>query len=663
MRLVFSIFRVLLLLLLPVSVIAQDKRLDSLFTGLEASSGKERLRILNTLAFELSYTDQARAAAYAREALGLSQELGDKQEQAIAHLNLGHVSFDKADYQEALDSYLAALRLSEALKDEKRITNAVVCIGNVYLLLDQYDKSLDYYSRALPYYKKVNDHENLGVVLSNIGVLHLQKGDHKKALDYLFKAIAIDSLLGNERSLSNSLSNIGTSYRELGNYKEALACLNKAYELKEKLHDRSDATILNIAGVHARLGNKQKAFEYYHRALELAEQSGDKTIIKLAYDEMADLYKQHGDYLLALEYKEKFIAVKDSIFNSENARMIEEMEKKYNSEKQQQEIALLTKSKEQERMIMNFLSGGVVMVLILAGLIYNRYRIKQKANLVLSQQKQEIEAKNGQLSRAYYEIEQKSRLLESRNRDITDSIRYAHRLQEATLPIDSFKKVFGTNGFILYKPKDIVAGDFYWLEQANDVLLFAAADCTGHGVPGAMVSVVCSNALNRAVKEFGITDPGKILDKTRELVIETFEKSQSEVKDGMDISLCALHINERRLLWAGANNPLWIVRGGELIEVKPDKQPIGKYADPRPFTTHAIDLREGDAIYVFTDGYADQFGGEKGKKFKYSQLKELLTGIQAQPMNRQEAILDEAFEKWRGPLEQVDDVCIMGAKV
>ncbi len=249
--------------------------------------------------------------------------------------------------------------------------------------------------------------------------------------------------------------------------------------------------------------------------------------------------------------------------------------------------------------------------------------------------------------------------------EIHDSIKYAKRIQTAILPPQKLVKEYLPESFILYKPKDIVAGDFFWLEHKNDKILFAAADCTGHGVPGAMVSVVCHNGLNRSVREYGLTDPGKILDKTREIIIQEFEKSEEEVKDGMDISLCALSIKEKKLEWAGANNPLWIVRKGaqEVEEIKANKQPIGKYAEPKPFTSHTITLNEGDTIYVFTDGYQDQFGGDKGKKFKAAKLKEVLLEINNRSMEDQRDQINKTFESWKGPLEQVDDVCVIGVRL
>ena len=261
------------------------------------------------------------------------------------------------------------------------------------------------------------------------------------------------------------------------------------------------------------------------------------------------------------------------------------------------------------------------------------------------------------------EIALQKKELEVAHKEIKDSIAYAKRIQSALLPpLSSFTKSFASS-FVLYLPKDIVAGDFYWLERIKDGVLFAAADCTGHGVPGAMVSVICNNALNRSVREFGLDEPRLILDKTREMVVKEFEKSQEEVKDGMDIALCKLVGNQ--LIYAGANNSLWVIRRGANVveEIKALKQPVGNYPNPLPFTSHSLELKTGDTFYVFSDGYADQFGGSLGKKFKTSNLKKLLVSIQAETMQEQKAILEKAFTDWKENEEQVDDVCFIGIQI
>lgn len=285
----------------------------------------------------------------------------------------------------------------------------------------------------------------------------------------------------------------------------------------------------------------------------------------------------------------------------------------------------------------------VIFILIFFEIYYFK-RINYKFQEILSSQNKEIE---------------------DQKKEIIDSINYAKRIQEAILPSPALVDRLLPDSFILYKPKDIVAGDFYWVEEKDDLVIFAAADCTGHGVPGAMVSVVCDNALNKSINEHNLTDPGKILDKTKELVTHKFVQGEEDVKDGMDIALCTLNKNTKELKYAGAYNPLWLLRkdAKEIVEIKATKQAVGMTHDIYDFKTHTLQLNEGDIIYIFSDGFADQFGGEKGKKFKYKPFKKLLIDNQEKSLKEQSNIIDKAFESWRGDIEQIDDVCIIGVRI
>ncbi|WP_162845513.1 SpoIIE family protein phosphatase [Labilibaculum antarcticum] len=283
---------------------------------------------------------------------------------------------------------------------------------------------------------------------------------------------------------------------------------------------------------------------------------------------------------------------------------------------------------------------------------------KRKANNLLSIQKQEIEFKN---------------------QKINDSISYAKHLQEAILPsIDQINKLL-PHSFIFYRPKDVVSGDFYWKYSFDSILFYAIADCTGHGVPGAMVSVVCVNALNRAIRKHGIVEPGKILDHVRELVIDAFSQNQNEMADGMDIALCCFDFEMNKLWYAGANNSLYkvsqIKKGVEipmksicnadriLHDYPATRQPIGKSDRAEKFVTHEIELEKGDCIYMFSDGFSDQFGGPKGKKYMSRAFKKFLLSISDKPMEEQKVLMEKEFQEWKGELEQVDDVCVGGVKI
>ena len=262
------------------------------------------------------------------------------------------------------------------------------------------------------------------------------------------------------------------------------------------------------------------------------------------------------------------------------------------------------------------------------------------------------------------ELQKKKEMVEEKNREVLDSINYALLIQKAILPTKAKIKSALPNSFVYFKPKDIVSVDFYWMHKSADEVIIGAIDCTGHGVPGALVSVVGANGLNRCVKEFNLTKPAEILDKLSELVKETFEKDEDQVKDGMDGALCAIDLKNKSLTYAGANNPLWIIRNatGEIEEIKANKQPIGNFEFAKPFTNHELQMETGDTVYIFSDGYVDQFGGAKGKKFKYRTLKNLLLKHKSESLEAQYQLLDKVFIDWKGNLEQLDDVCMIAVR-
>ncbi len=418
--------------------------------------------------------------------------------------------------------------------------------------------------------------------------------------------------------------------------------------------------------------------EIKRKQLELQLLAKDKAVSDLTIKaKEAELLK---NMLLANEKKKEIERLNQqklidelSIKNKES----EIAQKNIEAENKQKQIHGLEKEKElsnenlkQQKFIQKLMIAGSGLLGVFLLFVFFSLAKSRNANKLIAAQKTEVEKQKIIAEKQKDIAEEQKHLLQEKQTEIIESITYAKRLQEAILPPFAFIDSNIKNNFILYKPKDIVAGDFYWAENIGDLFFIAAADSTGHGVPGAMVSVVCSNALNRSVKEFHLTETGKILDKTKELVVETFEKSTSEVKDGMDISLLCIDTKNKKVFWSGANNPLWYVCSSkeneshtELVEVKADKQPIGKTDKVNPFTTHEIEFKENTTFYLFTDGFADQFGGPNGKKFKYKPFAEILVQNVTKTPSEQSAILAEKFEAWKGELEQVDDVCIIGVKI
>jgi serine phosphatase RsbU (regulator of sigma subunit) len=327
--------------------------------------------------------------------------------------------------------------------------------------------------------------------------------------------------------------------------------------------------------------------------------------------------------------------------------------------------------------------GGLLLILVFSGLLYNRFRVTRKQRDIIEEQKETVELQKAT-------VEEQKQLVEAKNKAITASINYAQKIQSAILQADDELKQIGRdNYFILFKPKEAVSGDFYWAYHNKGELIWTAADCTGHGVPGAFMSMIGNRLLNEVVIERQITDPGEVLNQLRAGIIDTLQQKgeEEEMRDGMDMALCKMQtensaLQVRYVEFSGAKNPLYIVapnivnrkvaqkadkiHGSDLIEIAGDKQPIGyEQEEHQPFTKHQLELQKGDLLYTFSDGYPDQFGGPKGKKFLYKRFKQLLIDIQDRPMDEQKEILNKTIEDWmsQNDEEQIDDICILGVKV
>ncbi|MBP7808522.1 MAG: tetratricopeptide repeat protein [Bacteroidia bacterium] len=597
-----------------------------------------------------------KALEFAQKALSIRQTLGDKNGITASYNNIGNVYLNLSNFTGALEYYLKALQMRELIGDKYDIASSLNNIGNVYTKQSDFKKATDYYSKALKIREEIGDKDGIASCYSNIGVVYQFEKKYDKALEYYFKAIKINEELNDIFGLALTYGAIGDVYKEQSKFEQSLPYLFKSQQLCEQSGDKYGlATTYNsIAGAYNQMKKPTEANKYAQLSLKLNKEIQDIEGLRLNYQNLSIANANSNNYKDAFLYHVKYKDLTDSVFNLENTKQLsdiktgfevekKEAELKIKSEAEQEKLKTISREeKKQQQIIIAAVVGILAIVLIFSFFLYKRFRLTTRQKAIIERQKH---------------------IVEEKNKEILDSITYAKRLQDAILPPDEYVKKYLPNSFIYYKPKDIVAGDFYWMEYVNNTIFIAAADSTGHGVPGAMVSVVCSNALNRSLKEFGLREPGKILDKTRELVLETFAKSSTEVKDGMDISLCAINKKDKKLFWSGAYNPLWYINNGIITEVKGDKQSIGKTDNPKPFITHEIPLDNTSTFYLFTDGFADQFGGPKGKKFKYKQLEELLVSVNGKLLDEQETTIHKAFENWKGNLEQVDDVTLIAITV
>lgn len=640
---------------------------------------------------------------------------------ANTHNNLGLIYNDLGQLDSAIYNYKKALEIFDSLDTKTRgVANTYNNIGIIYKLQGNLPNALDYYLKALKMYEEIDDHSDAYAnTLNNIGIIYKEQKEYDKALQYYHRAqLAFEKISNSSTGLANTFNNIGIIYKVKGESDKALKSFNKALKMQEEIGEQTigmASSLTNIGTIKESLGQIEEASRFFSKAKEIQETIGDqvgianslfylgnlkvennklsqgiaqcKASLELAVelgllevkmnacDCLADAYERSNNKQEAYVYFKKFIAYRDSLLNQENTKAITQKAMSYEFEKIQYQDSLkraeaeriraleqkekdLQKQAEIERQQVYTLAGGVgfLLMLGLAFVLFRGYKNKQKANEIITAQKEEVENQK-------QAVEEQKEIIEEKNREIVDSISYAKRIQSAILPSDGTLKKVLPDAFVMFKPKDIVSGDFYWLDEKEDKVFFAAVDCTGHGVPGAMVSVVGHNGLNRVLNEFNITQPAAMLDKLNELVEETFSKSTETVKDGMDMGICCIDKKTNVLQYAGANNPLYLVRNGELIEIKADKQPIGKFDYRTAFTNHEIELEKGDAIYVFSDGYADQFGGPKGKKFMYKPFKRLITSIAELSVSEQKEKLSAAFEEWKGDLEQIDDVCVFGVRV
>lgn len=605
-----------------------------------------------------------------RKSKAYYEKSDNKKGLAITINSIGFQYKELGDFDMALKNFLEALRIREGINDERGLSQSYNDIAFVYSKMEENEKARAYYQKSVLLGQKMKNYRALGASYLNLGHIYFTEKDYVSAKSYFLKSLEAKKQLSDVRSAIPAYNRLGELHTTIGDLDSALYYFKKGYESLDgtNFNGAKAQSSYFLARTYIDQGNYAKAEPHAKSAYDVFSSLRSLDMKRNVAVLLYKIAKQKRNYKEALDFYVEYKKLNDTIQERLNKKDLFKRQAQFEYEKKTvadsienaKELAIknseirVRKAESAEHqananknlLMFVFSILGLLLVAVFAIIIFKRLKLTREQKIIIEEQKTEV-------VKAYDELEEK-------NQEIMDSIVYAKRIQKAILPPDKLVKEYLEDSFIFYLPKDIVAGDFYWMQPISNGVLFAAADCTGHGVPGAMVSVVCNSGLNRSVKEFGLDQPGEILDKTRELVISEFEKSEEEVKDGMDISLCK--VVGHTLSYAGAHNPLWIIRKGgtEVEEIKANKQPIGKHPDPVPYNTHTVKMNEGDTIYIFSDGFPDQFGGEKGKKYKSSNFKKFLIQIQIHAMEKQHQLIQEEFDRWKGPLEQLDDVCVIG---
>jgi tetratricopeptide (TPR) repeat protein len=660
-----------------------------------------------------------------QKALTIRERIGDQQGIATCYNNIGVIHHEQGRYAEALESYQKALTIRERIGDQQGIADCYNNIGNIHAKQGRYAEALEAYQKALAIYERINNPWRIAACYNNIGIIHADQGRYAKALEAYQKALVIHERIGNPQGIANCHNNIGNIHYAQRRYAEALEAYQKALAIHERIGDQR-----GIANCHNNIGNIHYAQRRYAEALEAFQKALALAQPLQLHDLLDDIYLNlaQTDSALAASglshlwksaylHHRLYAAYKDSVRNEESIRKQAQLESQYEYDKK---IALLKAQQEKERALAHaqlqrqkternaLLTILAVVLLALFTMAYFQILLRRKNRLIQEQAHQlqqknaelqsinqalaesnkiiqaqaeeliaknaelttlnaELEATNKALSQSYLTIQHQAQELAQKNEEILDSIRYAKRIQQAILPSEERRHRLLPDSFLIYQPRDIVAGDFYWLEETDHYIFLAVADATGHGVPGAFVSLVCANALNRTVRQEGLNSPAAILTRAKTIVTQVLTQEGSHLRDGMDIALIRLEKNTpARLTYAGANRPLWIIsHQKELIEIPPTRQPIGFTDTEKPFEEHQIDLssRLPAMLYAFTDGFIDQVGGPKGRKLMSKGLREILLQISHKPCPEQEEHLQRFFTAWKGEWPQLDDVTLIGVRL
>lgn len=540
-----------------------------------------------------------------------------------------------------------------------------------------------------------------------LGFLYREKNNLPKAIEYFLKALKINETLGNTNAIKVISANLGILYAESDSYDLALIYLKKSLALNEKMGKRSDmlADLVNIAQVLQNLKKYSESSETAERAIAMAMEQSDMVSLKNCYAIMSENYEKTGNQAKAKEYFELAAAIKNRMqkeelkkFESRTQQAEEEVfvknmeiqtkESRIKEIRHEQQLTLELLKKQKELSELNekelkarerlqkaerrntrqvILSLVVILVLVVISLlfIFRQLREKKKAFDLL-------EESNHQVIKQKDEIEKQHEVLISQKKKITDSIYYAKRIQNAVLTPASILEKSIPENFIFYKPRDIVSGDFYFISEKDDIVIVGAADCTGHGVPGAFMSMLGIAFINEIVNKLALTNQihllqaNEVLNELREKVIVSLHQSgkPEEPKDGMDMALCIFDMKNKQMQYAGAHNPAFIIRNGEPMVLEADKMSIGIYRDTDvTFTNQQIELEDGDCIYLYSDGYYDQFGGPRGSKMLSGNFRRYLLEIHTKPMNEQRRLIEEFYKKWKGHNEQLDDVMVIGLRI
>ena len=603
--------------------------------------------------FNVSHKNFDQSINIANRGLELASKEKDSLSYAVFERFLGSSYYFKGDYKTASNHYFKSIKTLENIKEKGELGQSYNELAKLYRKTRKLNLAKENYDKALQIFVVLNDSSNISMINNESGVVYEYEGDYKEALKRYNLSLHISENSKDKVAIAYALNNIAGVYSILNKYDDAQAYLLKALTIRKALKD-SFASAVNYSDLASNCILKHD----FKNGLRYID-SSNAIAVKLKYLELrsqnyfllSKAYENNHDIVQAYRAYQTYISLKDSVFNRESESQLNELNTKYQTEKKDLELAKNKVEIVNERNKRYITYGALAFFIIVCSISIWAFIQKRKNSRLLQSKNQLLESANKKISHQKEELSEKQK-------EIIDSINYARKIQNALLASEKILMEHLLNYFILFKPKDIVSGDFTWATIKDNYFYIACCDSTGHGVPGAFMSLLNIGFLSEAIKERNILEPGKIFDYVRSRLVETI--GNDDQKDGFDGILVCLEINTKKMTYAAANNSPLIIRNKELIYLPGNKMPVGEGIKKELFDTFSLDYRKDDLLYLFTDGYPDQFGGLKGKKFKYKQLEELLLNNSSLSLESQKNQLLTTFENWKGDLEQVDDVCIIG---
>ena len=678
----------------------------------------EKSIVYAEIASKLREADQhAKALEYLQKSLMIEEEQDNKPNVANLYEGMGDVYLDSGEVESSIDHYEKSIEVKNEIGDKKGVSDGYSKIGNVYENTYDYQNALDYYEKSAEVKGELDDKAGLSMVMDNMGNIYYKQKFLEKSIDSYQKAAELNEQLGNEDELGSTYNKMGVAYYELGQFDNAEEFMKKSVELKEKNGNQKEASMAlnNLGNLNYNQNKIRKAISYYEKSLNYKTTSNYEAGKAISLFNLGKAYHEIEDNDRAIDYFEqsKELAETNNLpeVAAKNLKALTEIYRETNKNEKADEferllassgfsginvdeplsekqavsetnnsndvIKLLTEEVMRQKQLVELeaerrakdnkinslklqnkndqiqkqrtvvMSLGIVILLILAVLILLRVQVIQK-------------------KKANEKLTQKNNLISKQSKLITDNIKAASFIQRAAMPPDDYIISEIPEYFILDMPKDIVSGDFYWMEKRGGNLFLAVADCTGHGVQGALISMLGVAILNEIVNKSYKEGPGEILsqlsEKVKKVLHQSGGDSMQDIREGMDMVLLKMNREKNLIEYAGAKNPVYIVHEGDITVYKGDKSPIGYFSKGTPFTTQSIQIGKGDSMYMFSDGYADQLGGEEMKKFLSKRFKKLLIDIEPLPMEQRKEKMLQNYNDWKGNYSQVDDVMVMGIK-